>query len=148
LEKKNMTDYSTGALPRFAVPQISRVVITRRNAPRVDPRSRSNSVKSRLAMLAVSALVASLPWARASAACQSPTNTFLNPFNKESAHHRPIGSGAVYADRNHPSTISLLKGGFGTINSDNGWGNNVYQSKTTDPLKTVVQAGSYNIGLP
>jgi hypothetical protein len=117
-------------------------------ARRLDLRSRSNVAKSRVAMLALSVFVASLPWARAWAACQSPTNTFLNPFNKESAHHRPIGSGAAYADRNHPTTVALLKTGFGTINSDNGWGFNIYQSKLADPLKTVVQAGAYNIGLP
>jgi hypothetical protein len=148
LEKKNMTYYSTGALPRFDVPQICRVVITRRNAPRVDPRFRSNSVKSCLAMLAASALVASLPWARALAGCQAPTNTFLNPFTKESAHHRPIGSGAVYAGRNHPTTKALLQVGFANINADNGWGNNVYQSKTSDPWKTVQRVGPYPGQLP
>src|SRR5512144_430316 len=84
----------------------------RGDARRVDFRSRSNFARSRVAMLALSALVASLPWARASAECRSPVDLFANPFKKESAHHRPIGSGAVFADRNHPSTVSLLKGAF------------------------------------
>ena len=43
---------------------------------------------------------------------------------------------------------SLLKGVFANINSDNGFGFNVYQSKSSDPLKTVVHAGPQNIGLP
>ena len=81
-----------------------------------DSRSRSNSARSRVAMLALSALVASLPWANASAECRSPVDIFANPFGKDSAHHRPIGSGAVFADRNHPSTVSLLKNGFNTVN--------------------------------
>jgi hypothetical protein len=82
------------------------------------------------------------------AACQAPLGTFANPFEKESAHHRPIGNDAVFADRNDPSTISLLKADFGNINSNNGWGTNVYQSTVADPLKTVTQAGPYNHGLP
>ena len=118
------------------------------DARRLDFRSRSTSATSRLIVLALSALVCSLPQATAMAECRSPTNIFLNPFNKESAHHRPIGNGAVYADRNHPSTIALLKTGFGNINSDNGWGANVYESNPSDLLKTVRQAGSYDKGLP
>jgi hypothetical protein len=115
---------------------------------RVGPRLRSNAARSRAATLALSVLIASLPCAKASAACQAPPDTFANPFSKESAHHRPIGSGAVFADRNHPSTISLLKSGFNNINSDNGWGTNIYRSTPADPLKTVTQAGPLNSGLP
>jgi hypothetical protein len=110
--------------------------------------SRLNSARPHVAMLALSVLVASLPWAKALALCQAPVDTFLNPFTKESAHHRPIGSDAVFADEKHPSTVDLLKVGFGNINSDNGWGFNVYQSKTSDPVKTVVHAGRHNVGLP
>jgi hypothetical protein len=119
------------------------------NACRVDPRSRSNFAKLRVAMLALGVLAASLPSAKASAACQAPVDTFANPFSRESAHHRPIGGGAVFATGNHPSTISLLKGGFGNINSNNGWGINVYESTSADPLLTVSHAGPYNkIGVP
>jgi hypothetical protein len=117
-------------------------------ASRTDAWSRSHSAKIRVAMLGMSALVASF-WARASAACQAPVDTFANPFSMESAHHRPIGGGAVFADTNHPSTISLLTSGFGNINSNNGWGINVYESTSADPLLTVTHAGPYNsIGLP
>jgi hypothetical protein len=117
------------------------------NACRVDPSSGSNSAKSRVAMLALGILVASLPWARASASCQAPVDPFANPFEKESAHHRPIGDGAVFADTNHASTISLLKGGFNNINSNNGYGFNIYKSTSADPLLTVTNSGP-NIGLP
>ena len=119
-----------------------------RNARCMDCRSRPDPAKSRIAMLALSVSVVSLPWADALAGCQAPVDTFANPFRKESAHHRPIGDGAVFADANHPSTISLLRGGFSNINSNNGWGANVYESKAFNSLKTVTQAGTYDIGLP
>ena len=120
-----------------------------RNARCVDSRSRPTPAKSRIAMLASIALVFSLPWAEALAGCQAPADTFANPFRKGSAHHRPIGSDAVFADANHPSTISLLRGEFTNINSNNGWGINIYKSTSADPLLTVTHAGpNKNIGLP
>ena len=92
-------------------------------------------------------LVASVPWERAWASCQAPVDSFANPFAKESAHHRPIGSGAVFADATHPSTISLLKGAFNNINSNNGYGINLFESTSSDPLLTVTGSGP-DIGLP
>src|SRR5512132_4173307 len=76
------------------------------NARHVEHRSRTTSANLRLAALALGVGVSSLPWAAASAACRAPIDPFANPFNKDSAHHRPIGGGAVFADRNHPSTVS------------------------------------------
>ncbi len=35
---------------------------------------------------------------------------FYNPFNEHSAHHRPIGTGAIYADEEHPAVQDWLKG--------------------------------------
>ena len=35
---------------------------------------------------------------------------FYNPFNEHSAHHRPIGTGAVYADEQHPAVQDWLQG--------------------------------------
>jgi hypothetical protein len=87
--------------------------------------------------------VASIP----AATCHAPPDTFVNPFAAASAHHRPIGSGAVFADAKHPSTLSLRKAGFSNINVDNGWGTNLYQSTPTDPLMTVRPSGG-NEGLP
>ena len=34
---------------------------------------------------------------------------FYNPFNKNSAHHRPVGTGAIYADADHPAVMDWLK---------------------------------------
>lgn len=87
--------------------------------------------------------VAAIP----AATCRAPIDTFANPFSAASAHHRPIGSGAVFADARHPTTLTLLKSGFGNINVDNGWGTNLYQSAPVDPLTTVGPAGD-NKGLP
>ena len=41
---------------------------------------------------------------------------FYNPFNQHSAHHRPIGTGAVYADENHPAVQDWLMGSRININ--------------------------------
>lgn len=65
-------------------------------------------------------------------------DTFLNPFSKESAHHRPIGSNAKYAGSDDPATQAVQKSGFGNINSNNGWGINVYNAGPDDPEKTVT----------
>ena len=34
---------------------------------------------------------------------------FYNPFNQHSAHHRSIGTGAIYADESHPAVQDWLK---------------------------------------
>jgi hypothetical protein len=124
-----------------------RMFRARGDACRIDFRSRRNSGNSRLTLLALSIVVALLPWANAWPSCHAPVDPFANPFDKESAHHRPIGSGAVFADDAHPSTISLLKGSFNNINSDNGYGINVYESTSDDPLLTVAGSGP-GVGLP
>ena len=41
---------------------------------------------------------------------------FYNPFNQHSAHHRPIGTGAIYADENHPAVQDWLRGSRININ--------------------------------
>ena len=51
------------------------------------------------------------------AACTTPKILYLNPFSKNSAHHRPIGTGALYAAGNHPSTISWFKNPGRSISS-------------------------------
>ena len=35
---------------------------------------------------------------------------YYNPFNQYSAHHRAIGTGAIYADEDHPAVQDWLKG--------------------------------------
>jgi len=71
------------------------------------------------------------------AACTTPNDSFVNPFSKNSAHHRPIGTGAQYAPRNHPSTNSWLKvNGIG-INAGAPWGVSVTSTDASDPMRTV-----------
>ena len=73
------------------------------------------------------------------AACTTPKDPFLNPFNKNSAHHRPVGSGALYAAANHPSTSSWLKNTGRSININVGapWGVSVAKTDASDPLRTI-----------
>jgi hypothetical protein len=80
--------------------------------------------------------------------CQAPLDPVSNPFNKSSALHRPIGSGAQYAGDTHATTLNLKNASFNNINSNNGWGVNVYRSTSSDPYLRVTQNGSYNVGLP
>lgn len=80
--------------------------------------------------------------------CQAPADAFANPFNKMSALHRPIGSGAVYASDSHATTLALKRGSFNNINSNNGWGVNVYKSTSSDPYLKVTNAGPLQYNLP
>lgn len=80
--------------------------------------------------------------------CQAPADAFANPFNKASALHRPIGSGAVYASDSHATTLALKRAPFSNINSNNGWGINVYKGTSSDPYLKVTNGGPYNYGLP
>jgi len=71
------------------------------------------------------------------AACTTPKDAFLNPFSKNSAHHRPIGSGAQFAPSNHPSTNSWLRvRGIG-INVGAPWGVSVTAADSSDVMRTV-----------
>ena len=69
--------------------------------------------------------------------CSSSKDVFLNPFNKNSAHHRPIGSGAQYASGTHPATKDWLKAGRFHINVGGSWGVSVVDVTASDPLRTV-----------
>ncbi len=84
------------------------------------------------------------------AVCDAPDDIFLNPFNSRSAHHRPIGSGADYAGANDATTQSWLRArGSWRVNSNNGWGRNVFQVTYTDPKTMVTWNGDFSgKGLP
>ncbi len=63
---------------------------------------------------------------------------FRNPFNKNSAHHRPIGTGAIYADSDHPAVQNWLKGS--KINMNVGttpWGLYMIEADEDGPVLTV-----------
>lgn len=71
--------------------------------------------------------------------CSSPKDDlFLNPFAGQSAHHRPIGCDAQYADDNHPITRIWNQHTFGNINSGVPWGKSIFRAAPTDPVRTVV----------
>lgn len=69
-----------------------------------------------------------------------PNNFFENPYNKLSAFHRPIGSGAVYADDTDLNTIYWKKGSGANINSSNGWGVITGVCDPSYPLVTITWA--------
>jgi hypothetical protein len=41
---------------------------------------------------------------------------YYNPFSKDSAHHRPIGTGAIYSADDNPATICFQQGTAFNIN--------------------------------
>jgi hypothetical protein len=83
----------------------------------------------------------------AAAGCSAPADVFLNPFNKNSAHHRPIGTGAQYASNSHPATRDWLKARRFNVNAGGPWGADVVAVGASDPLFTISAAGS-RVGLP
>ncbi len=63
---------------------------------------------------------------------------FYNPFNQYSAHHRPIGTGAVYADEDHPAVQDWLQGSQLNINvGDRPHGLFMIDADKSGPMLTV-----------
>ena len=75
---------------------------------------------------------------------------FYNPFHEHSAHHRPIGTGAVYADQEHPAVQDWLKGRQLNINVGNRpHGLYMIDADKDGPLLTVNgRAAAGTQGLP
>lgn len=88
-------------------------------------------------MAVVSFLVITSPSGFAQAGCSSSKDVFLNPFNKNSAHHRPIGTGAAYASSSHAATRDWLKADSFNINVGGPWGVDVASSSSSDPYTKV-----------
>ena len=89
--------------------------------------------------------------ALAQTACSTPkSNLFLNPYNRQSAHHRPIGTGASYASNTHPATRDWLKAGHLNVNAGTPWGTDMLEAGPSDPIRVVgAQAHCDNVvGLP
>lgn len=64
---------------------------------------------------------------------------FYNPFAADSAHHRPIGTGAVYAGPDHLAVIDFQQMGAFNINvGSRPWGCGIWEAKSTDPLMEVA----------
>ncbi len=83
----------------------------------------------------------------AQTACSAPKDVFLNPFSKNSAHHRPIGTGAQYASSSHAATRDWLKAGSLAINVGGPWGVDAVRVASSDPVHRVT-GKSNGIGLP
>lgn len=75
----------------------------------------------------------------ARASCTTPTDIFSNPFNRRSAHHRPVGAGADYAGATAPSTLSWLENSSQSVNINIGapWGVSVATTDASDPVMTI-----------
>ncbi len=89
--------------------------------------------------------------ALAQTACSTPkSNLFLNPYNRQSAHHRPIGTGASYASNTHPATRDWLKAGHLNVNAGTPWGTDMLESGPSDPIRVIgARAHCDNVvGLP
>jgi hypothetical protein len=87
----------------------------------------------------------------AQSACSSPKNDlFLNPYGRDSAHHRPIGSGASFASNDHPATRDWLKATQLNLNTGAPWGTSVTETDASDPIRLIAaQARCDNVvGLP
>jgi hypothetical protein len=83
-----------------------------------------------------------LSCAAARAADPRVQDWFYNPFSKDSAHHRPIGTGARYADISHPAVEDFLTGSALNINVGSGpWGCGVWEARPDDPTFTVKFGG-------
>jgi hypothetical protein len=84
-------------------------------------------------------------------ACSTPKNNlFLNPYSRESAHHRPIGSGARFASNTDPATRDWLKASHLNVNAGAPWGTSVTETDASDPVRVIGgQAHCDNVvGLP
>ncbi len=68
---------------------------------------------------------------------QSSDDWFYNPFNSNSAFHRPIGTGAVYADDEHPATTTWLQHNGMKFNYEHPYGAPFVAVDETDPIVTV-----------
>lgn len=69
---------------------------------------------------------------------QSYDNWFYNPFNKNSAIHRPIGTGAIYAGDNDSATITWLQHTRGMkFNYEHPYGAPFAAVDETDPILSV-----------
>jgi hypothetical protein len=65
------------------------------------------------------------------------TNLFKNPFNKNSAQHRPIGTGAIYASDTDPATQDWLGASGFNINVGASFGALIFEASPSDTYVTI-----------
>ncbi len=113
-------------------------------------RGRRSTALALLLTLAASPLAT----AQAQVACPLPkadkANLFKNPFSAASAHHRPIGSDAVYAADDDPGTRDWLSTTHFNINIGNPAGTSVVDVSIQDPYFVIGGAASCDkvVGMP
>lgn len=73
-----------------------------------------------------------------SPACMASMDPFLNPFNKRSAHHRPIGADAVYASASDPATRDWNGANGMAINVGAPWGVSLADTDARDGVRTIA----------
>jgi hypothetical protein len=100
-----------------------------------------------VATAAFCVLLGSASLGNAQTSCMSPKDVFVNPFDKDSAHHRPLGTGAQYADANHPATRAWLRASHFGIAVGGPWGVDAAAVTQSDPVMRV-QAIPGGYGLP
>ncbi len=89
--------------------------------------------------------------AGAQTACtSSKADLFFNPYSKNSAHHRPIGSGAIYASNSHPATRDWLKTDRFQVNNGAPWGTTVVATDGRDAVRRIGAQSHCDkvVGLP
>ncbi len=89
--------------------------------------------------------------ALAQSACSTPkSNLFLNPYSKQSAHHRPIGTGAKYASNTDAATKDWLKASHLNVNTGTPWGTDMLEAGPSDPIRVVGAQAHCDrvVGLP
>ena len=77
-----------------------------------------------------------------SSLAQGSDDWFYNPFNRNSAIHRPIGTGAIYAGDEDSATITWLQHVGMKFNYEHPYGAPYVAVDETDPVKTVIFAPS------
>jgi hypothetical protein len=73
---------------------------------------------------------------------------FLNPFNKNSAHHKPIGTGAIYAPVTDERHLDFAHFGRFGINVGSPWGNYAVRLDEPGVMVTVNKKEADANGLP
>jgi hypothetical protein len=75
----------------------------------------------------------------AGAGCSSSrSDLFLNPFSRASAHHRPIGTGALYASATAASTRDWKRASQLYINNGTPHGVDMVATTSSDPIRSIA----------
>ena len=102
-------------------------------------RASAPTVSACLLALSLGLVTVTSDRAFAQSACSTPKSDLSrNPFNRASAHHRPIGTGAVYASATHRATLDWRKAGHFGINAGAPWGVHMMTASRTDPIRSVA----------